>query len=192
LEILFSVDWLVFPDSKVLTAGGKSRFFDAGGSTFNEALSFLLGMYTGHGIVFDEVYVWEYKKQGTESYWMNVDKDTRAYWEPRLTFYDGIGVTAEKNHEHNPVDRIFKICAPEDYCAFKLDIDTPQVETPLYEQLLEAPTETQAKLDEFFFEHHVNGVMHPWWGDAINGTFADSYKLFGELRKLGVRAHSWV
>lgn len=189
---LFSLDWLVFPSKDILTAGAKARFYDAGGSTFGDALHMFLKIYKAHGIVFDEVYVWEFNKQGNESYWRGVDAKIRAFWEPRVTFYDGIGVTAEKDSEHNPVSRIFGSCAPQDFCSFKLDIDTPQVEFPLVQQLLSTPAETQAKLDEFFFEHHVEGFMQGWWGSAVNGTFTDSYRLFAELRKLGVRAHSWV
>lgn len=191
-EDLFSVDWLVFPGSQILAAGAKARFYDAGGSQFHQALEFFLKTYQGHGIVFDEVYVWEYQEQGKETYWADVDDTTRAFWEPRVTFYDGIPVTAETESEHNPVSRIFGSCAPEDFCAFKLDIDTPETELPLINQLLDASEATQAKLDEIFFEHHVHGAMEPWWGKAVNGTFEDSYKLFRSLRDLGVRAHSWV
>jgi hypothetical protein len=190
---LFSVDWLVFPNRRVLTQGGKSRFFDAGGSVFGDALVFFLETYRGHGIIFDEVYVWEYKAQGKERYWYGVEPQVRSFWEPRLWFYDGIGVTAEKNHRHNPVHRIFTACEAKDFCAFKLDIDTPQIELPLVQQLLDAPRNTMASLNEFFFEHHVSGVMAPWWGSVnVSGTFADSYKIFSRLRGLGVRAHSWV
>jgi len=188
-----SVDWLVFPSSQGLTAGAKARFYDAGGSHFNDAMRFFLQTYSDHGIVFDEVYAWEMNKQGVETYWSGVAPETRAFWEPRLTFYDGVGVTAAKDSEHNPVARIFKSCAPEDFCAMKLDIDTPSVELPLVQQLLNTPDETKVKLDEFFFEHHVHGVMQKHgWGQKVAGTFADSYKIFGDLRKLGVRAHSWV
>jgi len=192
IEMLFSVDWLVLPDAQAHSSDSKSRFYDAGGSTFKEALQFFLQTYSGKGILFDEVYVWEFKKQGAEAYWEGTDAKTRAFWEPRVSFYDGIPVSAEQGSEHNPVERIFSNCAPDDFCVFKLDIDTPQVELPLIEQLLGAPNKTQSALDEIFFEHHVQGVMQQWWGAAVRGTFADSYKIFGDLRKLGVRAHSWV
>lgn len=179
--------------NKILAPGAKARFYDAGGSHFNDALSFFLSTYQGHGITFDEIYVWEFTPQGKESYWTGVDPAVRLFWEPRVTFYDGVGVTKDKDSEHNPVSRIFKSCAPEDFCSFKLDIDTPSIETPLVQQLLEsAKGENAGKLDEFFFEQHVHGAMQPWWGDNVDGTFADSYKLFSELRNLGVRAHSWV
>lgn len=188
---LMSVDWLVFPDVKASNYT-KARFYDAGGSHFKDSLHFFLKTYSDHGIVFDKVFAWEFQKQGVETYWNGVDSETRAFWEPRLTFYDGIGVTADKDSEHNPVSRIFKDCKPDDFCVMKLDIDTPKVELSLVQQFLHTPDETKAKLDEFFFEHHVHGVMQRSWGNKVAGTFADSYKIFGDLRKLGVRAHSWV
>jgi hypothetical protein len=192
---LFSVDWIVLPTNKVLPKTNvKARFYDAGGSRFNDGMPFFLETYRGKGITFDEVYVWEYTKQGTESYWEGTDPKLRAFWEPRVTFYDGVGVTAEKDSRNNPVSRIFSQCKPEDYCVFKLDIDNGSIENPLAQQLLQMPEDTRSKLDEFFFEHHVTGVMQSYWSNTVDfhQTFADSRKMFMDLRKLGVRAHSWV
>lgn len=192
-SFVMSVDWLVFADSKILNSGITSRFYDAGGTKFKDALDFFLGTYKKKGITFDEVYVWEINKQGVESYWQGVDPATRAFWAPRLTFYDGVGVTAEIGSNNNPVSLIYKNCAPNDFCAFKLDIDTPSVEFALVQQLLNTPNETTAKLDEMFFEHHVHGLMQAnGWGNGVQGTYQDSYNIFSRLRHLGVRAHSWV
>jgi len=91
------------------------------------------------------------------------------------------------------VNRIHQLCTDKDFCAFKLDIDTPSVEFPIVQQLINKPDATKASLDEFFFEHHVHGLMQGLgWGQYVEGTFADSYKLFTQLRRLGVRAHSWI
>jgi hypothetical protein len=188
---LFSVDWIVFADATATNVGGKSRFYDAGGSQFNQALDFFLKTYEAHGIVFDEVFVWEINAQGAESYWAGVPDATRKFWEPRVRFYDGIGVSAEEGADNNPVSHIFTNCAKEDFCSFKLDVDTPSVELPLVQQIIEK-SQSNTALDEFFFEHHVEGVMQQYWGSLVNGTFSDSYQMFSDLRRLGVRAHSWV
>ena len=100
---------------------------------------------------------------------------------------------SEAGHHHNPVARIHQLCRPLDFCAFKLDIDTPWVEMPVVEQLLENP----GNLKEFFFEHHVvSPVMSPWWArggpGAMKGTTRDSYEIFTKLRQKGVRSHSWI
>lgn len=186
---VFSKDWLAFPPGHKT---GKRMFFDAGGSRFMEALDFFTKAYQATGTTFDAMFVWEAKPQGTESYWNGASNETRSFWEPRVTFYDGIPVTANQSSANNPVSRMFSECKPEDYCVFKLDIDTPSVELPLINQLIGNPQLTSTKVDEVFFEHHVEGVMQKYWGANVNGTFATSYNLFGTLRQLGVRAHSWV
>lgn len=78
-----------------------------------------------------------------------------------------------------------------DYVIVKLDIDTPSVEGPLVKQLVEQ-SKYHSLVDEFFFEHHVAyRAMSLWWGQAVQGTLADSYKLYHTLRMAGVRAHAW-
>merc|ERR1711924_436634 len=117
----------------------------------------------------------------TETYWNDVEPEIRKFWEPRTEFYGGVGVTSELDSINNPVSRIYKECKPEDFCAFKLDIDHPEIEGALSQQLLDMPEETKAKVDEFFFEQHVHGFMELDWGSNVNGTYADSYRLFHNL-----------
>jgi len=191
-ELEFSIEWLLFADRSVFQGHGKKLFFDAGGSHFSDATSFFATHYEERGIVFDHIYVWEANKQ-KKNYWKGVSVDIRAKWEPRVTFYNGVPVTAEPGHEHNVVERVYKMCGKDDFCAFKLDIDTPSVELPLVQQLLAQPEKTSVALDEFFFEHHVYGTMqHHGWGTNVNGTFADSIDIFTKLRQMGVRSHSWI
>jgi len=193
-SLVFSVDWLVLADSGSarLPPQSKRYLFDAGGSRFMDAMNFFTSKYQERGIVFDHVYVWEARKTGTEAYWAGVPAKTRAFWEPRLTFYDGVPVTADPaDKENNPVSRIHQLCKDSDFCVFKLDIDTPSVELPIVQQLIAQSNATKSSLDEFFFEHHVHGLMMKYW-TAGEGSFADSYKLFKQLRQLGVRAHSWI
>jgi hypothetical protein len=51
------------------------------------------------------------------------------------------------------------------------------------------------RIDEFFFEHHVNfaPMLKLGWADTYNKnkTLFDSYKLFSDLRFKGIRAHGW-
>eukprot|EP00440_Ansanella_granifera_P050092 gb/GFBE01054290.1/.p1 GENE.gb/GFBE01054290.1/~~gb/GFBE01054290.1/.p1 ORF type:complete len:351 (+),score=65.74 gb/GFBE01054290.1/:1-1053(+) len=190
-RLLYSIDWLVLADSRsyATAPGAKRILFDAGGSKFIDAMSFFTSKYEERGLPMDEIYVWEAEEQAPDAYWEGVSAETRERWEPHVTFYNGVPVTAEIGAEHNPVERIHQLCSPEDFCAFKLDIDTPEVELPIVEQLLQDP----GNLKEFFFEHHVSGLMKtmgPW--HDVNGTYADSYRMFGELRQKGVRAHSWI
>lgn len=188
----FSIDWLLVADSGGLK-GGTKRFFDAGCTHFSDALTFFSSQYQKRGIVFDEVYAWEANHQDYEQFWTDVSPEVREFWEPRVHFYNGIPVSAELGSENNVVEKIYDMCGPTDFCAFKLDIDTPQVELPLVQQLLANPDRTRASLNEFFFEHHVHGIMQEYgWGDTVSGTISDSYRIFTELRNMGVRAHSWI
>lgn len=189
-SILMSVNWISLAD-KSLLEGGKNILFDAGGTRFIDAMAYFTHAYEQRGIVFDEIHVWEASKQGEENYWRGVPQEVQKKWRPKLHFYDGVPVQATKGHKDNVVERILRDCNPQDFCAFKLDIDTPKVEYSLVMQLLEHAEETSAKLDEFFFEHHVNGLMARIWG-SVDMTFVESYDLFTQLRELGVRAHSWI
>jgi len=196
-ELEFSIDWLLTADENVFQSKTQSHakkyLFDAGGSHFSDATKFFASHYEKRGILFDHIFVWEASSQQGEEYWKGVEPGVRAKWEPRVTFYNGVPVSAEPGHEHNVVERIYKMCGKEHFCAFKLDIDTPSVELPLVQQLLAQPEKTSVALDEFFFEHHVHGTMQYYgWGRNVNGTFADSVDIFTKLRQMGVRAHSWI
>ena len=64
---------------------------------------------------------------------------------------------------------------------------------------LAVDSELASLIDELYYEHHVRGSpMWPVWqstfgsGPLPNQTLADSFAIFGRLRELGIRAHSWV
>jgi len=192
---LMDVDFLVLADasSAKLSPSAKRIFFDAGGSMFKDAMMWFTSTYAARGIDFDRIFVWEARHVSKEEYWHGIPKEVRAKWEPRLTYYSATYVSADPaDTANNVVERIKKECKPDDFCAFKLDIDTPSVELPLVQQLRDSK-DAQAKVDEFFFEHHItNDIMKQWWRSNTNGTFQDSYEIFQDLRSKGVRAHSWV
>eukprot|EP00928_Gymnodinium_smaydae_P048124 TRINITY_DN3215_c0_g1_i1.p1 TRINITY_DN3215_c0_g1~~TRINITY_DN3215_c0_g1_i1.p1 ORF type:complete len:334 (+),score=50.68 TRINITY_DN3215_c0_g1_i1:164-1165(+) len=192
-QLRSSIDWLVLGDNGIQQqAPSKVVFYDAGGSRFIEGMQFWTSAYEKRGLPLDRIYVWEATKQGIDAYFSGVSADMRQKWEPRIVFYDGIPCSAEPQHEHNPVRRIIQDCKAEDFCVFKLDIDTPVVELALVQQMLTSD-DIGNLLDEFFFEHHVHGLMqHHGWGQDVNGTVEDSYRIFSELRRRGVRAHSWI
>lgn len=195
-DAISSIEWLVLDDDrigKLTRPGAKRYFFDAGGSRFMDAMQYFATAYQKRGILFDEAFVWEAARQDPEAYWEGVPADIRAFWEPRVTFHNGVPVVSTPGDWNNPVDRIKTLCRAEDFCAFKLDIDTPEVELPITKQLLDDREGIADVLDEFFFEHHVHGLMEGFgWGDRVAGTYADSYDIFTKLRQLGIRAHSWI
>merc|ERR1719183_358800 len=116
-----------------------------------DAMNFFTNQYEKRGISFDQIYVWEATKQGVEAYWAGTPAPIRQKWQSRLTFYDGVPCDPQDT-QNNPAARLATECRPDDFCAFKLDIDTPSIELPIVQQLLESPTIGQV-LDEVFFEH---------------------------------------
>ena len=100
---------------------------------------FFAQKYEERGLPMDHIYVWEAEKQDLESYWEGTPPEVRQKWESRVTFYNGVPVTNETTSANNPVSRIHDLCGKDDFCAFKLDIDHPELESSLAEQLLSNP-----------------------------------------------------
>ncbi|KNC71723.1 hypothetical protein SARC_15735 [Sphaeroforma arctica JP610] len=119
-------------------------------------------------------------------------QDTPADILVKSSFF-AIPVTPEVGSLHNPLQYIKANCREEDFVVFKLDIDTPAVETALAWQLLDA--DIAHLIDEFYFEDHVSGspmCFMGWTWGWKDHDLATSIKYFQDLRKLGIRAHSWV
>lgn len=66
------------------------------------------------------------------------------------------GLTMEDGHKLNVIDLLERIVKPNDFLVFKLDIDTPELEMPIVQSLLDDdPAEGGASslVDELMFEH---------------------------------------
>lgn len=95
---------------------------------------------------------------------------------------------------------IDQIASEEDFVSFKLDIDTPEVEIPIFLDILRNP-ERSAKVDELFFELHFNCEVMKSCGwethhipQEFHGFKLDRYntlKAFQDIRYKGVRSHFW-
>ena len=86
----------------------------------------------------------------------------------------------------------------EDFVAFKLDIDTPEIEVPIVLKLIRDPQMTKL-IDEFFFELHFHSEVECGWSKAVpavlDGLVLDrtgALQLFRTLREDGIRAHVWT
>ena len=187
-----SKEWLLLADSADFPPYEDTRriFFDAGGTTFRSALLWFLRQYETRGLPLDEIFVWEAKTISDEDYWAGVPNSTRDLYRSKLTRFNGIPIVTDLGGYHNPVTHIRKRCRRQDFCVFKLDVDTPSVEMPIVYQLIEDP----GHLSEFYFEHHVRSpIMSRFWGlTRINGTVQYSYDLLSQMRQKGIRAHSWI
>jgi len=110
------------------------------------------------------------------------------------TSYFVIPAAGEPDACHNPLNFIRKLCHKDDYCVFKLDMDTPAVESAIVDQLVKDPV-VVGLIDEFYYEDHVSmsPMEHQGWGIGHKDhDLAKSIQIFSKLRAMGTRAHSWV
>ena len=107
-----------------------------------------------------------------------------------------VGISTELGHRENPLEEIKRLCKPEDFVVFKLDIDS-RYEIEVVRTLLADP-ELLALVDEFYYEHHVrNHVMRKHGlGDISPSpnplyTLQGWYNLVTPARRGGLRMHFW-
>jgi hypothetical protein len=108
-------------------------------------------------------------------------------------------ISSDTSSHHSPTRLIQQLTTPEDFVAFKLDVDTPEIEIPIVQEILRN-TSVQRLVDEFFFELHFRCeiMMTCGWEDKMpivsHGLVLDrpsALKLFQDLRQVGIRAHFW-
>jgi hypothetical protein len=171
----------------------KAFLFDMGASTYAAGLggpsqSFLIDAYKQRGISFDRILLWEATPHVPNDIYDKVPRSLHKSYQ-----YINIPVSPEVGDPGNPLEIIKALTQPEDFVAVKLDIDTPSVENALIQQIL-GDREVYSRIDEFYFEQHVNfAPLVAWWQKTIDvdKTLATSYDLFVELRERGIRAHGW-
>jgi len=171
----------------------KTFLFDAGASHWSRgaggpSLSYFTSVWKRYGFDWSHIEGWE---GGTTV--AKFEATVPQEWRSRTHFHKDWISTSPDKQPFVP-DVIRSTASKEDYVVFKLDIDSKAVETAIVDYLL-THTEALEYIDEFVWEHHVdNYIMAPNWKNTQDMTksIADSYKYFLNLRKLGVRAHSWV
>jgi hypothetical protein len=175
-------------------ANAKAILFDLGASYFNgmnaetvdsaeQGTRWFYEYFRSKSLEFDRIVAFEYSQYAPISYWQQIPDDIIG----KLTFIN-TGITS--TGKFNPWNILKSIAKPEDYAIIKLDIDTPDLEMNLINQVLNDTT-ISSLIDDMSFEMHVNVVeMRGWWGGPP-GELKDSYILFRKLRELGIRMHSW-
>eukprot|EP00981_Chlorochromonas_danica_P009269 scaffold2582_cov162-Ochromonas_danica.AAC.38 len=174
----------------------KRYFFDAGTNLFSSGMTWFVCGYQQKGIVFDEIFGWEYVVIYPPFFW----KDVPSKIAPVYHFYN-VPVQAEKDTPHSVTRFIQQTARKEDFVSFKLDIDTASVEVPIALRILREKGLIDL-IDEYFFELHFNCEFLCYtdgaWGDPpppeIDGLRMDrlgALNYFLDLRKEGLRAHIW-
>ena len=171
----------------------KTFLFDAGASHWSQgaggpSLSYFTSVWKRYGFDWSHIEGWE---GGTTV--AKFEATVPQEWRSKTHFHQDWISTSPDKQPFVP-DVIRSTVSKEDYVVFKLDIDSKSVETAVVDYLLTHP-EALEYIDEVVWEQHVNNyLMAGNWGHTqdMSKTIADSYTYFLKLRKLGVRAHSWV
>lgn len=81
-------------------------------------------------------------------YWSRVPSKWKPYWH-----FHNIPIEANSDSSDSPIRYLKELAKPEDFVAFKLDIDNPKMEMPIAMSLLNDESVSEL-VDEFFFELH--------------------------------------
>lgn len=141
------------------------------------------------------MFAWEFRTLEPIEYWKAVPPRIA----PIVHFYNA-PISADNSSTHSISRIIRELVHQNDFVSVKLDIDTPDVELPIAQELFR-DSSLHSLVDEFFFELHFRCevMMYCGWGTKIpneNHGFQLSsrykvLKFFQDLRYLGVRAHIW-
>lgn len=174
---------------------GQNILMDIGASLYGQwfgdpasvSTLWFVDRFKRHNLSFDWIVSFEIEKHRPDDIYKDVPADILPHY-----IYFNKGVEKTPGGKWNPW-RILQgmSVAPDDYIAVKLDIDVPDIENALMDQLVKEP-KIRLLVDEMFFEHHVNvRAMWGYWGADMTDTMPDTYRLFGDLRSKGMRMHSW-
>lgn len=147
---------------------------------------FIMKLFGRFGMPFDHVYAFEIKRADPNNVINLVpDQFLSAY------HWINVGVSADPTSKQNPFKLLKENFNKDDLIVVKLDIDTPDLEAALAEELRSDP-ELFEMVDHFYFEHHVNQAeLIRSWG-KFSDTVENSMKLFQEMRTKGIASHYWV
>ncbi|CAF1309628.1 unnamed protein product [Rotaria sordida] len=162
---------------------GSSYFGNWGSDSSAAAGRWFYEHYKHFGVKFDRIIAYEHAPLDPKTAWNQLPDDV-------FPVYSLINVGCATSGKFNPWVMLKALAKPHDHVVIKLDIDTPAIEIPLMDQLLN-DSSINSLIDEVFFEHHISvREMKQYWGNPP-GNLKDSYVLFTKLRQLGIRMHSW-
>eukprot|EP01041_Mallomonas_annulata_P008087 gene8087-16593_t len=202
---MFDVDYILLKSgdmvskAEVTSQGFLQRnvkvMLDAGASRFDSSQWWFTCAYAQQSVHFDTLVGWELSLLEPQDFWKHVPPG----WRDNYKFYN-IPISADPLSASNPL-RVAKEMGltEQDFLAFKLDVDTPEVELPIALALLQQQ-DFYRLVDEFFFEIHFRCeiMMFCGWDDRMPLRFGELglsrpavLRYFGDLRRKGVRAHFW-
>jgi hypothetical protein len=147
---------------------------------------YITSLFEKFGFPFDHIYAFEITPTAPADVFAQVpDNLLPAY------HWINVGVESDPESRLNPLKMLLNSFEEEDLVIVKLDIDYPDIENPLAQQILSDPR-FNTLIDQFYFEHHVFlDELKTAWRGTMRGSAKASLELFETLRKNGIAAHYW-
>ena len=155
---------------------------------------YILRSYESNGISFDRMLLWEAKQVGGDIIMESVPKR----WYHAYQFFNVL-VSTDVDAEDHPLNLLKTVHDTASFLAIKIDIDHAEIENKVLNTFIERGNEfsaVDAGQVELMFEQHVAfEPMLRYWKDSgrqSGKTLADSYRIFLEMRRMGIRSHGWI
>lgn len=172
----------------------KFFYFDLGASVWlkgpgGASQSWFHKAYENICVHFDHIYAWEMKVEPPSYVFQQIPGPIKAKYH-----WFNIPASTSVGDWDNPLTIILSETRPEDFVLLKVDIDNWVLEEQLIAQIRASPA-IQSRIDEMFWEHHADfyPMKRIWKKQVHTGLYLnDSIALFRDMRKQGIRVHSWV
>ncbi|KAG7367693.1 hypothetical protein IV203_030364 [Nitzschia inconspicua] len=173
-------------------ADSRTVFIDVGASLDFHASQqspamYIVKTFQQAGIPFDHIYGYEITPKQPNDVYERIPTSLKHSYH-----WYNVGVNASMESEYNPLLTVLlEQFTPHDFVVVKLDIDTPSIEVPMVQLILQNK-DIADRIDVLYFEHHVLlSDMAPWWKRSRKGSVVESFQLFTKLREMGIAAHYW-
>lgn len=175
----------------------ESLYFDLGASTWltgggGSSQNWFVGMSECLCIPFTELRLWEARPQTIADVWNTLPDHLQPHY-----FWYNYPLSVRLDSWRNPLNHLLERLRDDDgltAVTIKIDFDSPYLERKIIDTIVQFP-QLHSNIDELFFEHHVRfGRMVKHWKSGVEkrSTILHSIQLFLSMRRLGIRAHSWV
>lgn len=164
---------------------GASLNYHQSDDISNNPPLYLLEMFRKFGFPFDHIYAFEVTPITPENVYSQLPKEyIHAY------HWINLPVSTDADSKQNPLKILLNNFNENDMIVVKLDIDTPEVEMTMVQQILD-DERYDTLIDHFYFEQHVFlNEMAVTWVD-MKDSVLNSLKLFQRLREKGIASHYW-
>lgn len=153
-------------------------------SPIGASIPLFRSMYQRQCIEFDHIYAWEANVYEPGVWHATLNFSVPEADRQKISFFN------EPVTETNALDMLLRTARPNDFVAFKLDIDSPKLENALVDQILNTPA-LHSRIDELFWEYHGHVDDHVTLPVA-QGNVSHGLEKMSALRRLGIRSHLWV